>query len=196
MKDECVCKRFFYLLRMLLKKRACLKQFLSNSDDCLSRIEDLSPSYLIRFHIKLVALDFDGVLSSHGQEQPAESVRAWLTQLDKEFPLKQVCIYSNNLFDQRIQYLENAFPDIEIIRFTKKKPYPDDLLKIAEKRQLKPKAILVIDDRLTSGILSACLIGAKALLITKPFINYRAATIKELFFTAIRFIERKVIQWL
>nr|WP_052471729.1 hypothetical protein [Coxiella burnetii] len=61
---------------------------------------------------------------------------------------------------------------------------------------MKPKAILVIDDRLTSGILSACLIGAKALLITKPFINYRAATIKELFFTAIRFIERKVIQWL
>ena len=54
----------------------------------------------------------------------------------------------------------------------------------------------MIDDRLTSSILSACIIGAKALLITKPFINYRVATIKELFFTVIRFTEKKIVQWL
>ena len=107
---------------MLVKKRACLKQFLVNSDHCLDSIETLSPYYLVRFHIKLLALDFDGVLSSHGQAELKESVIAWFIQFNKSFPLKQICIYSNNLFEQRIQYLKTFFPDIEIIYYIKKNP--------------------------------------------------------------------------
>ena len=189
-----MCNRFFYIFRMLIKKRVCLKAVLSNSDNFVHCIRELSCHYLMQYRIKLLVLDFDGVLSSHGKTRLTGSVSLWLTQLSNDFPLKQICIHSNNLFDSRIQYLENAFPDIEIIYFTQKKPYPHDLLNIVQRRKLKPQDILVVDDRLTSGILCACLIGARGLLITKPFIDYRAATIKEFFFTFVRFIERKTIK--
>ena len=179
---------------MLIKKRVCLKEVLSNSDNFLDCISELSFNYLIQYRIKLLVLDFDGVLSSHGKARLAESVGLWLVQLSNDFPLKQICIYSNNLFDSRIQYLATAFPDIEIIYFTQKKPYPYDLLKIVQRRQLKPQDILVVDDRLTSGILCACLIGARGLLITKPFIDYRTDAIKEFFFTLVRLIERNTIK--
>ena len=76
-------------------------------------------------------------------------------------------VYSNNLFAQRVQYIESEFPEMSIVPLTKKKPYIDDLSKLLQERELDPSQVLVIDDRLTSGILAACCLKANALLLKR-----------------------------
>ena len=143
-----------------------------------------------------IALDFDGVLSHHGAVQPAQAILDWLKKLNNGYSLKNVCIYSNNLFPARIEYLKNAFPEIDIIYYKKKKPYPNDLLEFMQSRKLYPQEILIIDDRLTAGILSACIIGAQSLLVTKPIMNYHASPIKESFYMLLRHLERTLLRCL
>jgi len=181
------------MITMLLKKRVCLRRLFVR--DCLlERIEHLTPEYLLRSQIQLLLLDFDGVLSSHGAIKPTESVINWLKQLDSHFSLKKVCIYSNNLFTERVRYIESTFPEIHLMHFLKKKPYPDDLLRLLQTRQLSPSDVLVVDDRITSGILSACIIGTEALLPRKAVVDYRGSFVKECFYSAVRFLERVVVR--
>jgi uncharacterized protein len=182
-----------YLVTMFVRRRACLKSVMSDPNTLLNKVEDLHAERLKQLDIKLLALDFDGVLSYHGAERPSDSVINWLQQLDVTFSLENVCIYSNNLFSARVDFLNHYFPTMKIIYYTKKKPYPDDLLREMQRRNLAPGDILVVDDRLTSGILSACIIGAKAMVVRSPVVNYQKDTIKEYYFRIVRIFERWLV---
>ena len=182
-----------YLIAMAFKHRRRLHNIKHHPQGMLQRVTDLTPDYLHQHHVKLLALDFDGVLSHHGSISPAPAVLDWLRTLGAAFPLDQICIYSNNVFDERVAYMKSQFPEIDFIFYQKKKPCPDDLVSYFQSKKLQAKDVLVVDDRLTSGVLAACIIGASSLLLQKPIIHYQSAFFQELYFRLIRFIERVLI---
>ena len=116
----------------------------------------------------------------------------WLKASLQAFGKDKVCILSNKPTETRYLYFLENFQGLEFIRVIKKKPYPEGLLYILQKMQLEPKELLVIDDRLLTGILAAVLVGARGCLITKPWVCLSRRPIQESLFIVLRKLERLV----
>ncbi len=74
----------------------------------------------------------------------------------------------------------------------RKKPYPDGLIDIATKLNLEMQSLLIVDDRLLTGILAGILVGAQLKWVTKPYISLRKKPMVELGFMVLRFLEKIV----
>ena len=75
----------------------------------------------------------------------------------------------------------------------RKKPYPDGLLKIAELSKAKPSKMLLIDDRLLTGVLATFIANTQAIWIKKPYVNLKKHWGSELLFVALRKLERWLV---
>lgn len=156
----------------------------------IKTVLDLTAADLNQEKIRLLALDFDGVLSAHGSDRPTPAVNAWLRALAADYPEKQICIYSNHVFPARTAYMQSHFPEITVIDYRHRKPNPSDLQHLLQQRQLRPEQALVIDDRITSGFLAAVSIGAQARLVDHPLIDTGKARWKEYGFMCVRQVEK------
>lgn len=154
----------------------------------INQITDLNPTFCTQHHIRVLALDFDGVLASHGKEQPNPPIIKWLTDVTQYNPNLHVCIYSNKPNHTRITYFKTHFPNMPVIIANKKKPYPDGFHAIQKYygTPLQYNEIALVDDRLLTGVLGCLIIGAIPIHISKPFTDYQYAPWRERFFNFLR----------
>lgn len=138
--------------------------------------------------IRVIVLDFDGVLAADKKQALHPGVDAVLLEILKIFG-QHVYIYSNQPTSQRHAYFSEYFPEIKFL-VAKQKPYPDGLLSVIVREQIDPYQIMLIDDRVLTGGLAAVLAGTQCLLVKKPFICFYHNTVREIAFMTIRWVER------
>ncbi len=150
----------------------------------------LTAEQLDTLHVKVLVLDFDGVLSPYAAIEPLPHIQKWLHQLLKSWG-GQLFILSNKPFAEREAFIKKEFPSIHFISGVAKKPFPEGLKKIIKLSKACPQEILMIDDRLLTGILAACIAGTKGLLITHPLRQIKSKkALHELFFSTLRCIDK------
>jgi uncharacterized protein len=177
--------RFFYSLYHAMRCRRCLAVVSTAQTIC-----NIDIYFLKNQGIKIIVLDFDGVLAAHGETFPHLEAEQWLRNCITTFGKEQVFILSNNPFQARQDYFEKL--GIKFIASVKKKPYPDGLNTIIQQVSCHAKELVLIDDRLLTGILATCLAQTRGILITKPYQNLSKRPVKERFFSFLRWIEQRL----
>ncbi len=155
---------------------------------------DLKPEELLSRKVAALALDYDGVLASHGAEEPAPEIAEWLEKCCQTLGAPRVVILSNRPSEERRAMIERRFPGVRLISGVRKKPYPAGLNKTGELTGVPLSAVLMADDRLLTGCLAALLAGAIPFYIRSPFVRLRGNFRKELFFMVLRSLERLYIR--
>lgn len=185
--------RIIYALIMAFKHRKELRAYRNDQTLQSPSILKLDPAVLREQGIKIMALDFDGVLAAHGEGEIGLEISNWLSQCIQIFGAGHVFILTNKPSEQRADYFAENFSGAEFIFPKRKKPYPDSILFILEKTQVTPGELLVVDDRLLTGILATIIAGAKGCYITEPLVNLHKRPIRELFIMALRLFEQWVL---
>lgn len=158
------------------------------------RLLDTEPARLEASGIQALALDFDGVLAPHGADQPLPEVIDWLQRAVAVFGAGKIFILSNRPFGPRVDWFATCFSGIHFVSGVRKKPYPDGLKKTGELASVPLSSILMVDDRLLTGCLSALLAGAQPYYVRNPYVSLRTNVHKELFFYLLRSGERLFVR--
>ena len=185
-------RRLLFTLRNAYFYKNQIKYLLSKKKHQVTKITKLSTATLRKYKIKYLAIDFDGVLVTHGQNLPNNEIKQWLMKFGRKFNDRNIFILSNKLTPERIEYFNKYFPSIRCISGVRKKPYPDGLLNIQKivNCKKKPYVLALVDDRILTGYLASILAGSFPILIKSPYKNYRSHPLQEAFFGVLRFIER------
>jgi len=183
-------KRFGYTLCKAWQHRKLLRAFDQEPTRQIGTVFDLNLGLEKAQGIKVLILDMDGVLTCYGEERPGTSIESWLNSCIQIFGEGCIFILSNKPTQERASYFKTHFKGVELIFPTRKKPYPDGINQILELTKTDPHSVLVIDDRLLTGVLAAILSHTEARLVTKPLICLNLRPIPELFFIVLRKIER------
>lgn len=176
--------RIGYTVKQLAR---CHRQVTQAACAHVGHITQLDAQQLHQEGIRVLCLDFDGVLSHHGAKAVLPEVDQWLRSAMAVFPPSQIYILSNKPSEQRQHYFLEQFPGIHFIAGFRKKPYPDGLNEVVRLASVKPDRVLMVDDRLATGILAACIAGTESRYIDKPYAKF---SVIESFFAALRFVER------
>lgn len=179
--------RLLYTLRKAYHHRYELRKIKHQG---IATLRELSLPSLLQQGFQALLLDFDGVLANYGAKQPCTSLLPWLTQACELFGEQRVFILTNKPNQTRANYFQQHFPAIKFIQGFPKKPYPHATAHILSLTQLPPEACLLIDDRLLTGGLLACITGIAIQYITNPFINYKKHPLQERCFQFLRHLER------
>lgn len=182
-------KRTFFTARGIVRERAILKTYLKDADKSCMTVLEITPQLLLKKGIEVLVLDFDGVLSSHASHHPLPEVVQWLHQLKNNWP-HAVFIFSNKPHALREAFFKEHLTHIGFVKNVLLKPYPDGLLHIQKMTGVAAQKILMVDDRLLTGILSGIIAGTQALLIKKPFQDFKARPASELGFYLLRLLDR------
>lgn len=142
----------------------------------------------------VLVLDFDGVLAPHGYPKPVDEVTTWLKELVSSQKYKRVYIYSNKPTEARKLFFAGLSTEIRFVSNQRKKPYPDGLKFIVEQEGVVPSNVIMVDDRLMTGILAAIIAGTSWLYVSRPLKDYRFNTVSEIFFTTLRYAESQTIR--
>lgn len=153
-------------------------------------ILELDPQALFASGVKVLALDFDGVLAAHGESEPLPEAVAWMRRCEAVFGGDRVFILSNKPTNERSQWFAKHFPSIRFISGVRKKPYPDGIKKTGELAGVPLSSIMMVDDRLLTGCLGALAAGARPCYIRRPYRSPSHRPVAELFFSTLRILER------
>ncbi len=195
MKSVC-CKWLqptLYALRMAVRHWACIRRVYQHATP-LSRITALDPLSLTVQGIAVLVLDFDGVLAAEGAFYPSPKVQQWLDHGIRQFGSERVFILSNQPHPERIAWFAQQYPGVRWISGVRKKPYPDGLLAIQQQTGVPAQAIVLIDDRLLTGVLAACIAQTQVLYIRNPYVNWSGKLFREVFFWLLRSLEKGVFR--
>jgi len=154
---------------------------------------DLKPEALQAQGIRALVLDFDGVLAPHDAQIPLPEILSWLTQAQAVFE-NGIFILSNTPTAERAAFFRDHYPQIVFLRPERPKPFPDGIQTVLAKTGFQPSQVLVLDDRLLTGILMAVSTQAQAKLITKPYIDWRAHPFKEACFYSLRRFDKLLLK--
>lgn len=190
-----MCFRFFYAIRESWRFKEQLKHFMQTPGLQLSNIHDISISELGVRGVSVLVLDYDGVLAAHGELEPKPEIVSWLQHFCKVFPPEKIYILSNKPTIGRQKFFMQNFPQIKFVIAKRKKPYPDGLLQIAALADVLPQQLLLVDDRLCTGILATLTSGTQGLWITRPYVNIMAQPIIESWFKFLRWSEQYIIKY-
>jgi predicted HAD superfamily phosphohydrolase YqeG len=155
--------------------------------------DTVTPELLKKQGIRVLALDFDGVLAPHGRNEPLPETARWLKACCSCFGEQNIYILSNKPTPARSDWFTCHFPGIRFISGVRKKPYPDGLLQIIEQSGAQPREVMLLDDRLLTGVLATCLADTSIIFIDRPYIDFRGNPVPELIFAALRAIERTLL---
>ena len=156
-------------------------------------ILELNPGALYSSGIRALALDFDGVLASHGSPVPLPEAIEWMMRCEAVFGGDRIFILSNKPTNERRQWFAQNFPAMRFISGVRKKPFPDGLNKTGELAGVPLSSILMVDDRLLTGCLAALIAGARPCYIRNPYVSFRHRPASELFFLILRRLERGLV---
>ncbi len=157
----------------------------------IDHVTALQLNELVNNNIKVLMLDFDGVLNSYGEVCLNPDVQAWMANLLNNSDIK-ICILSNNMFKERKTFLQKI-ENLDIIHAIKPKPYPDTILNFMSEHNIAAKNILLIDDRYFTGVLAGVIAGINIFCISNPFTNYKKRWLIESLFLGLRFFERLLL---
>jgi len=183
-------KRSFYTVKQMLKYNDSLKKLKNGYQ--LDSIVNLTPELLKQNNIDYLALDFDGVLASHGKPKMHNDVESWLNDFVTKFAEDRIFILSNKPTQERLEYFKKLYPQIRFMSGVAKKPYPDGLNEIIKLVGCSPNQLALVDDRLLTGCLACIISGSYPILITKPFVDLQNYTKEERFFKFLRITEQKM----
>lgn len=186
-------RKILYTMKMGIAYRQRLAMYPSGADTSVDQVVDLTINYLNAEDIQVLILDFDGVLAAHHANQPIPAVEAWLSRLIATWSPRPIAILSNRPTLAREHYLKIHFPEVRLLPLIRSKPYPDGLQAVIQEFKCLPQQVLMVDDRLLTGILSAEIAGTKALYIRRPYRQWRTHFFVEIFFAVLRFLERKLL---
>jgi predicted HAD superfamily phosphohydrolase YqeG len=186
--------RAWFALTETWHNRTQLRHYMTDPGLRMQRVITLAPHTLLAHHVRGLILDFDGVLASHAESVPREEVERWLRFFAQQYAPHKIYILSNKPTRGRLDYFKKNFPNIIFVIPTRKKPYPDGLLQIIEMSKLDPHNLLLVDDRLMTGILAAVLTGVQATWITHPYRRVWRRPLRETFFFLMRRFERSFIR--
>lgn len=190
-----MCFRFFYAIRESWRFKLQFKYIMQSPAMQLVNIQDISKSELDARGVSVLVLDYDGVLAAHGEPEPNSEIMIWLRQFSQSFRPGKIYILSNKPTIGRQEFFLQNFPEIRFIIAKRKKPYPDGLLQIAADAGVLPRHLLLVDDRLCTGILATLISGTQGLWITKPYVNIMARPIVETWFIFLRWSEQLIIKF-
>ncbi len=182
-------KRIAYSLYMMLRYQRQLGQ-IRHCPEGPTHTHQVCANELKLKGISVLVLDFDGVLAAHGEPMPSPEAETWLRECVREFGPEQVFILSNKPLPERIAHFAAHYPGVRCIKDTRKKPYPDGLLAIIRLTGADPGQIMLLDDRLLTGALAACIAGVRTTYISRPYVNLGRRPASELFFMSLRGLER------
>jgi hypothetical protein len=146
--------------------------------------------------IQAIILDFDGVLAPHGAIEPLEVVQRWLKEASRHFGRGRLFILSNATCMPRVQNMHAQFPEWYFLQAARKKPFPEGIQEIQDRTGLPSQSIVMIDDRLLTGILAALQTGVCPLWITQPFTCFWRQPFVELWYSSLRFLERHIFKYM
>ncbi len=181
--------RIIFAMRNGWRQRHRLKEFLTNPSLQLASLNDLTVEMIEAAHVAVVVLDFDGVLAPHDSNRPTPEAHKWLEKLCLSVGEPRVAILTNKAKPERLRYFREHFPGIQVVQGVAKKPYPDGIWEIANYRGIESSRLLLIDDRLLTGMLAATLAPCQARYFSKPLKSFRRHFFKEMFFSLLRFLE-------
>lgn len=184
-----ILSRFIYTIKKAFTYRNSLRCYLDKPDLQVSKVEDITLAYLKQNGIKVIVLDYDGVLSAHGQNDIVPLARSWLKKMLVSFP-GRIYFLSNGIYKERIAYCQQEYPEVKFVIGDKKKPYPDGLEFIQQDSSTQKSEICMVDDRLLMGILAACIFGCKALWVTAPIVDKKSHFWVESLFQYIRMVDK------
>ncbi len=182
--------RILYALMMAFKHRKALSAYRCGKAFQHQSILDVDPLAIHADGIKVLVLDFDGVLGAHGAKEISIAIQRWLQRCIQVFGLGRVFILTNKPSTERSDYFAKNFSGVTFIFPKKKKPYPIGILSILEQARVRPHELLVIDDRLLTGILAAIIADVRGCYITQPIVDFHKRFISELFIMSLRKLER------
>lgn len=189
---ERVINPILYGLKMGMARRRQLAEINRRFRDPL-RTGAIVPEELVVRGTRVLALDFDGVLAPHGSDAPLPEVEEWLRRCAAVLSERKIFILSNRPDPVRADYFRREFPGIRFITGVRKKPYPDGLVRIMDLSGAGPDQIVLLDDRLLTGVLAACLAGTGVMYITAPYVSLAGSPVVEGFFMLLRWAERRFI---
>lgn len=184
-----MCFRIFYSISQGWRHRQQLKRYMQDPALQVTQVQDIYITDLQARGVKALVLDFDGVLAAHGEMTLSPEIVTFLKSL-REFP---TYILSNKPTIERQEYFQLNFPAIKFIIANRKKPYPDGLQHILRLTNLEPRQILLVDDRLGTGILATIIAGTQGLYVSQPYVNFKSRPVVESFFAFLRWLEKKLI---
>lgn len=194
MAETKLLQRVFYALQMAWKYRRKLRCYLSDPQLQIKSVTELTLEYLQKLQIKVLVLDFDGVLGADHALLPASFVKPWLDQVYQHYQDK-LFILSNKPLAPREANLKACYPKLNFVKGVAKKPYPEGLLLIQNQTQVDKDQMLFCDDRLLTGVLAAELAQIKVLWLTQPIQDFKKRFWHELFFASLRRMDRGFL-WL
>jgi predicted HAD superfamily phosphohydrolase YqeG len=153
----------------------------------------VNPEELATQGVTVLVLDFDGVLAPHGDDAPLPEVEEWLRRCAVVLGEERIFILSNRPVPVRADYFHRVFPGIRFVSGVRKKPFPEGLLRIMELSGAVPGQVVMLDDRLLTGVLGACLAGVGVIYITAPYVSLAHRPLHESFFMLLRILERGFI---
>ncbi|MCK5720216.1 MAG: HAD family hydrolase [Thiomargarita sp.] len=181
-------KRSVFTLKSLFHYRNCLVKIVDTTSKQQTAVQ-ISPTVIKQQGINILILDFDGVLSAHGELFPTSEIQAWLQLCVNILGANNIFILSNKPLPARVNYFKQHYSGIRFITNVKKKPYPDGLEKVIQLTKQSPQNMMLVDDRLLTGCLAACIVDMPVTYITKPYRCFSKRLIKESFFASLRFSE-------
>jgi hypothetical protein len=149
----------------------------------------VEPEELAAQGFTVLVLDFDGVLAPHGEDAPLPEIESWLRRCAVVLGEDRIFILSNRPAAPRADYFRRTFPGIRFVSGVRKKPYPDGLHRVMALSGAAPSQIVLLDDRLLTGVLATCLAGTGVIFITAPYTSFRNRPVIEGFFCMIRRLE-------
>ena len=182
-----MCFRVFYTLKQGWHHRQQLSHIHYSHTQHLIHVDFAQHK---AYGVKVIVLDFDGVLAPHGNTEPASETYPIIENCLTLFGENNVFILTNKPTPKRQNYFQRHFPSIKLIHGFRKKPYPEGLKTIIESAQVSPEETLLIDDRLLTGGLVACITGVKIEYISQPLVDYSQRPIIERVFQGLRKFER------
>lgn len=184
--------RLWFTLRMGYRYRQALAQIYRTTPP-QQQLCQLSPRELKQQGITVIVLDFDGVLAAHGESQPTKEIHHWLQACIQCFGAQQVFVLSNKPLASRIAHFNCHYQGVRYITAVRKKPYPDGLTTIMALTKQSSHQVMLIDDRLLTGALAACLANVSVTYITYPYVQLSKRPLPEIFFLVLRSLERQLI---
>jgi predicted HAD superfamily phosphohydrolase YqeG len=184
--------RWWFTLQMGYRYRQALAKIYRTTPP-QQQLCQLSPIKLKQQGITVIVLDFDGVLAAHGESLPAQEIHSWLQACIKCFGAQQVFVLSNKPLVSRIAYFNCHYQGVRYITAVRKKPYPDGLKTIMALTKQSSHQVMLIDDRLLTGVLAACLANVSVTYITYPYVQLSKRPLPEIFFMVLRSLERQLI---
>src|SRR5579872_1292078 len=119
--------RCWFTFCLAWRYRRVLSGFLKKEPPrCIPSLIDASPETWYAEGIRVLVLDFDGVLSVYEGKAPLPEVDIWLNAAKKIFG-DAIFVLTNLPSPARQAMFETRYPGIHLLRVARKKPYPDGI---------------------------------------------------------------------